>query len=368
MHRLRREEMSPMQRRQFVQSSAAAITAASAASPLILHAADKAGRKRPVVGVDGHRYEIEHDCFERPAHLPWGDTHGVCVDSEGLVYVKHRLMSSDPTDAIHVYDGAGRFVRSFGREFHGGGHGIDVRSEGKEQFLYLSDLKGYIAKMTLRGELVWRQPAPKIEIYANAVAIPDGKVGRAKVFVPTNIAFAPNGDFYVADGYGSHYILHYNAAGELIRHWGGRGAEPGKLSTPHGIWWDGRGETPRLCVADRANQRLQYFTPEGEHAGFVEGLLFPADVDIRGDVMLVPDLFARITLLDKDNRVIAHLGDDEAWREQVLANNKRLRSQPDRYRVGRFVHPHDACFDADGNIYVVEWVPQGRAAMLRRVG
>jgi len=28
--------------------------------------------------------------------------------------------------------------------------------------------------------------------------------------------------------------------------------------------------------------------------------------------------------------------------------------------AGKFVHPHDACFDKDGNIYVVEWVSTGR--------
>lgn len=34
---------------------------------------------------------------------------------------------------------------------------------------------------------------------------------------------------------------------------------------------------------------------------------------------------------------------------------------------GRFVHPHDACFDADGNIFVAEWVATGRVTKLQRM-
>ena len=94
---------------------------------------------------------------------------------------------------------------------------------------------------------------------------------------------------------------------------------------------------------------------------------FPADVDLRGDVLMCPDLHARITLFDRDNRVITHLGYDSHWTEEVLKDNFQLRTQPERFPEGRFIHPHDACFDADGNIYVAEWVPTGRLTKLRRV-
>ena len=97
-------------------------------------------------------------------------------------------------------------------------------------------------------------------------------------------------------------------------------------------------------------------------------LSFPADLDIQGDILLCPDLHARITLFDKDNKVITHLGYDAGWTEQVLAYNFQMRTQPERWENGRFIHPHDACFDADGNIFVAEWVPTGRMSKLRLVG
>jgi len=110
------------------------------------------------------------------------------------------------------------------------------------------------------------------------------------------------------------------------------------------------------------------FDLDGNYTGGFDDMLFPADIDTRGELMLVPDLHARITLLDKDNQVLAHLGDDVQWRKQVLADNLQMRSQPEKWENGRFIHPHDACFDHQGNIYVAEWVAIGRINFLRHVG
>ena len=96
-------------------------------------------------------------------------------------------------------------------------------------------------------------------------------------------------------------------------------------------------------------------------------VLFPAHIDIRGKVMMVADLHARVSLFDEDNKPIVHLGDDEQWRKKVLDGFK-VRSQPKEWLPGKFVHPHDACFDKDGNIYVVEWVATGRVTFLKKVG
>ena len=76
-----------------------------------------------------------------------------------------------------------------------------------------------------------------------------------------------------------------------------------------------------------------------------------------------PDLAARVTLLDKNNKVITHLGDDS------VANTwNDLRKEPrEKFIPGKFVCPHGACFDHAGNIFVVEWVVVGRVTKLRRV-
>ena len=105
---------------------------------------------------------------------------------------------------------------------------------------------------------------------------------------------------------------------------------------------------------------------DGQFLKAMDGFLFPADIDIQGDLMLVPDLHARLTILNRHNEVVAQLGDDPAWRTQVLAEDFAMRAKPNQWRPGLFVHPHDACFDPDGNIYVTEWVKTGRVTKLVR--
>ena len=80
-------------------------------------------------------------------------------------------------------------------------------------------------------------------------------------------------------------------------------------------------------------------------------------------MLLVPDLASVVTLLDGDNKVVAHLGDG-------MADGKEpgLRGQPrEAFIPGRFIHPHDAIFLHNGDIVVAEWVPIGRVTRLRKV-
>jgi hypothetical protein len=350
-----------MKRRAFLKRSAATAGAAAFATsqgPYLLGADDKADSKTSVIGSGEHKYECYHDWCKLPSDWIWQTTHGVCVDGEGLVYIKQQGLGGKPVvDTIAVFDRDGKFVRSFGKGMHPGGHGIDLRKDDGEEFLYLCDIAhGEVLKTSLKGDIVWKLPAPQ----------EPGIYKRPNQYRPTNLAFAPDGGFYVADGYGLNYIHQYDKDRKWVRTWGGAGDAPGKMKTPHGIWLDNRpGREVSLVVADRANARLQYFTLDGKHIGFVNGMLFPAHFDIRGDVLLVPDLHARVTLLDKDNKPIVHLGYDPAWTTEVtkfvIRKNEKL------WPAGKFVHPHDACFDRDGNIFVVEWVETGRVTFLKKV-
>ena len=203
-----------------------------------------------------------------------------------------------------MFDPAGKFVRSFGNEYsafniHTVGHGIDIRKEGNTEYLYLCHTwAGLVTKTTLKGEIVWALSTPW----------ESGVYKDPKQFIPTNVAFHPtDGSFYIADGYGTGYIHRYSNVGKYMSTFGGSGGrdQHGKFQTPHGLWVDNRpGREAQLCICDRANARLEYFTLDGKYVSTVEGLSYPAHLDIRGDVMLCPDLHARVTLFDKDNKVI----------------------------------------------------------------
>src|SRR5580658_9822989 len=304
--------ISVVSRRHILGTVAAA---ASAVVPMILRADDKSGNKLPVLGSGAHIYEAQHDWGELPADIRYGNTHGVVEDSQGRIYVHHTVhATSESSDSMVVFDDKGKFIKSWGKEFKGGAHGLHIRKEGSTEFLYLCDTKrGVVVKATLDGEEVFTIGYPD-----QSEAYKPGADGKKPKYSPTNLAIGPNGDLYVADGYGSSYVNQYNSKAEYIRTFGGKGTEAGKLDCPHGIILDQRGPEPVLAVADRGNSRIQRFTLDGRHIDFVGGTNMPCHFSFfkNGDVV-VPDLGARVTLMDRDNRVISHLGDDSSskWRD-----------------------------------------------------
>jgi len=342
---------SNLNRRDFIKCTGAA-TAFLASAPYII-AQDKTGTRPPILGTGEHQYECIHDWGELPAGHVYGNTHGVAVDAQGEIHIKHTVgKGAKIDDAVVVFDADGTFVRSWGKEYKGGAHGLHLSKEGGEEFFYLCDTKRHeFAKTTLAGKELWRKWAPEP---CTGYTMPDE-------FVPTNIAVAPGGNFYVSDGYGKSFIHEYDRDAKYLHSFGSKGKEAGQTSCPHGLMVDERGEKPILVVADRANNRLQNFTLDGQHIGFVtENVLEPCHFHTHGKLMLVPDLHSRVTLLDENFKLVAQLGEGPGY--------KGLRDKPrDHFIPGQFVAPHSAYFDHEGNIFVVEWVEVGRVTKLRKL-
>jgi DNA-binding beta-propeller fold protein YncE len=89
---------------------------------------------------------------------------------------------------------------------------------------------------------------------------------------PTDVAVAPSGDVFVADGYSNNRIVQFDASGNFVKSWGELGVAPGKFNLPHSIAVDSKG---RLCVADRNNVRIQVFDQSGRLLDEWRGLLVP---------------------------------------------------------------------------------------------
>ncbi len=354
-------------RRQFLASTTA--TAAALAAPAVLVRPARA-TEPVIVGEGEYRFEVQHQWAQLPSPFTWQTTHNVAVDRDRNLYVIHEGRA-DKKDhpAIFVFDSEGKYIRSFGSQFQGGGHGLEVRQEGNEQFLYVcayQQLKTF-AKLTLDGEVVWQKYAPmKSGVYAEGEDTMPQKVWGRDRFLPTNFAFLEDGGFLLADGYGSYYIHRYDKEGEYMESFGGPGEGNGKFNTPHGLWIDRRpGREPSVVVTDRAHHTLQYLTLDGKHRETLSGFGLPANADTWNDLMVVPELLGRVSLLDAQNRVVSHLGDDS---ERIRADSKfTIRGDERQWRPGRFVHPHDACFDPDGNLYVAEWVATGRITRMKRL-
>ena len=324
-----------------------------------------------ILGEGEYQYEFLTDWVTLPDKYTFQITHNVAVDSDNRLYVIHEGdHSQQDHPAIFVFDEDGTFIKAFGNQFQGGGHGLEVRKEVDGEFLYVTGyqmLKTF-AKLTLDGEVVWQKYAPmESGIYAKGEDTNPEKVWGRDRFMPTNFAFLDDGGFLLADGYGAHTVHHYDANGEWKGMTGSSGKEDGKFNTPHGLWIDDRNiDEVLMVVADRANKRLQWFDLDGKHRQTLDGFILPANLDRLGDLLLVPDLSARVTLLDKENKVI-HLGEDPEWRKSVTADKNAMRRNSEAWVDGKFIHPHDACFAPNGDIYVAEWVATGRISKLKKV-
>src|SRR5215831_1329461 len=242
--------------------------AMAGSAPILLGADDKSGSKLPIVGDGAYKYEVMHDWGELPRTIKYGNTHGVCEDSQGNIYIHHTVHATSLSlDTLVVFDQKGKFVRSWGRQFKGGAHGLTIRKEGSEEFLYLCDYQhGMVSKRTLKGEEVFTLGYP-----AESEAYKPRDRSSTVPYRPTNVAIAPNGDIYVGDGYGSSFINQYSQKGEFIRSFGGLGKGDDQLDCPHGLWVDLRGDKSLLVVTDRGNSRLQRFTLEGKPVDSILG-------------------------------------------------------------------------------------------------
>ena len=356
-----------LSRRQFV-ARAAAGAVVLAGAPAVITAAKTDGPV--IVGEGDYRFEVTHNWPQLPAEFSWQTTHNVAVDKSGNVYVIHEGRENlKDHPSIFVFDSEGKFIRSFGSQYQGGGHGIEVREEGGEEFLYVcayQQVKAF-SKLTLKGEEVWTKHAPmEAEVYAAGEDTDPKKQWGRDRFMPTNFAFLDDGGFLLADGYGSFFIHRYDKDANWVSKFGGPGKGDGTFNTPHGIWIDRRpGRDQQIVVCDRAHGTLQYFDMDGKYLETLRGYGLPANIDSYKNLLLVPELKARVTLLDEKNNVVAQLGSDV---ERINGEGGgQIRGNADLWQDGKFVHPHDACFDNDGNIFVAEWVGTGRVSKLTRL-
>jgi DNA-binding beta-propeller fold protein YncE len=302
--------------------------------------------------------ELRYELVEGWEQLPKGFKHGcvpsVAVDSRDCVYLIAR---DDPR--VIVYERDGTFVKSWGEDVSDGRtHGIAVGPDGS--VYWVDDGDHTVRKFTSDGRLLMTlgtagvpsdsgYDATKKTLYEKVASITHGGPPFNR---PTNLAIAPSGDFYVSDGYGNCRVHRFSADGKLIQSWGEPGTGPGQFNLPHGIRVAADG---RVLVADRENDRIQFFSPDGKYLDQWTDLLRPADIaiDRAGWVYVVEEgwrrnqrsfihgvrvLPARVSVFDEKGNLLTRWG------------------SPDGCSPGNFASPHGICVDSHGDIYVGEVV------------
>lgn len=283
-----------------------------------------------------------------------GRTHGVAVTRHGEIVVFHQ---ADP--AVVIYNAEGALLTSWGNRFPGA-HGLTLVQEGAEDFLWLADSKtGEVVKTTLDGDTILNLQKPALALYDN------GK------YAPTWVAVheerhGGNGDIWVTDGYGTSYIHCYDREGRYIDSINGSEGEAGLFKCPHSIFMDTRKAQPELYIADRGNQRVQVYDVEGNYLRVfgADFLTSPCAFAVSGEQLIIPELRARVAILDGQDRLLGYLGENEIVCELAGWPNHPA----ELIQTGCFNSPHSVAADAQGNIYVTEWIIGGRITKLTPVG
>lgn len=331
-----------MNRKSFLMQSAV-LTAGITSFPSLLAMAKQ---KDIVLGHAQKRYRLDTKWgaldFNR---YPVKDCHEMVQDQFGRII----LLTNETKNNIIIYDKKGKLVTTWGNDYPGA-HGLTLFNENGQDCLFIADNNRHqIIKTDLAGRVLLTINYPEAAgIYKNATE-----------FVPTETCIAPNGDIYVADGYGKDYIIQYNAKGEYIRHWGGRGTEPKHLKNAHGICYDHRNkQTPVLMVTSREENAFKRFTLEGQYIDTIPlpGAWVCRPV-IKGDYLYAAVLQSQqrqgqasgfVTILDRENKVVSNLaGSTPMYTNHVLQ---------DMYQtLNVFQYPHDVCVDDEDNLYVAQW-------------
>ncbi len=308
--------------------------------------------------IAGRRYRWDSNWAQVPEQIQLGYTHGVVVDARRRVYVFNQSQH-----ALVIFEPDGSFVGAW-KEFPSdrflGAHGLTLVESGAEEHLWLTDqVSGEVAKCSLAGETLLRIERPDHPAYRDG-----GK------YSPTWATESPsNGVIYVADGYGAGLIHRYEADGRYLDTFDGT-TGAGAFACPHGIAFLRRLDATGvddwvLYVTDRGNARVQIFD---QRLNFVDAwyqdhpCCFAAGPN--GE-LLVPDLYAFVNLYDRFDRPIAsRIGDNQ---HAIVTHEGWPNTPHTRREPGKFNSPHGGAIDRNGDIYVVEWVSDGRITKLTQI-
>lgn len=318
-----------------------------------------------IIGHGDYQYKVVRNWAKMSkAHNPILNCHEMVMDSKGRL-----IMIGDHTqNNVLIFDKSGKLLDYWGTAYPGG-HGLTLSKEGEDDFLFLSDSgwylnkkgdwihhNGRVTKTTLDGQVLFDIGHPQtIGIY---------KPGD--LFCPTEIAIGPNGDIYVADGYGKDFILQYNNKGEYIRHWGGHDNTDTNynISNAHGVAIDYRDKTnPLVVCTSRNDNAFKFFTLDGK---FIKTLYLPNMFVCRA-VFDDNNLYSGVcwskkkdtefdwkehsgfvTVLDGDKVVSNPGGTEPEYKNGQLQPSYQLPQKP-------FHHGHDVCIDEDKNLYICQW-------------
>lgn len=343
-------------RRDFAAAAGSALAAtafAGAAQGGRARAAD--GAKKPItIGSGKWTYTLDEAWGRLPSGMSYGLGCAIVVDSQDRVYVTSR--SESP--CVAVFDKDGKLLETWSKDFadkvrfstaqvKATAHGLYWSKEPDGEYFYFTE---NVNRGSGEGARVYKTDLTGRILYEIGKNVAKSDTSQPFEFTnPTDVAVAPNGDIYVVDGYGSQLVYRFDKNFKHLRTIGGRGKEHGQFSTCHGVWISTLRGEPEVYIADRANGRLEVFSPELEYKRTIPDMKAPCCFYQHAGHLYVPEIGARVSILDAADKTVAQLGSGAGL------DKKQADAHPEA-----FFAPHALTVDSRGTLYVVEWLPNGR--------
>ena len=220
------------------------------------------------VGTGKHTYELLRDFPKMPRGESLGVVSRVATDSQDRVYVFQR---KDPP--VVIFDRDGNYLGCWGIGAVKEAHGMKI----VDDLVYTTDRPDSVAvSFTLDGKPLLVLGKRGVHSDTGCETSPWLALRAAGPFNhPTEMMPHPNGDIYVTDGYRNCRVHRFTSDGRLVKSWGTPGRAEGQFHLPHSLAIDPDG---KLYVADRANKRIQIFSPDGDFIGMWTGMGGPNDI------------------------------------------------------------------------------------------
>ena len=239
------------------------VSLVAAATALVGGQAAPAWKSAAPVNDRPNPYRRTANWAQLPAGLKWGAVIGAEPGPDGNVYVVHRCFENScagrPEPPILKFDSSGRLLKSWGSGGYVFPHGLHVDAQGN---VWVTDAQAKDGK----GHQVFKYDGDGRLLLTIGVAGAQGAGGldATKLFQPTDVATAANGDIFVSEGHviggPINRISKWTKDGRFITAFGKSGTGHGEFDVPHALAFDSRG---RLFVADRNNNRIQIFDQAG---------------------------------------------------------------------------------------------------------
>jgi sugar lactone lactonase YvrE len=226
------------------------------AALLTLAGAAFAQTKAKAQNVPEISYESVPNFLKFPPNLYLGESMGVATNSKGHIFVYTRSANT----RLFEFDQNGTYVREIGEGNYGFEFAHSVRVDPQDNIWVVDEGTNLVMKFNPAGRIVMVL-GHRPDAVAGALASTNGPAPPAEKYIlgrPTDVAWDPQGNIFVSDGYTNHRVVKYDKNGRFLRQVGSEkpGSEPSQFNTPHGIAVDAQGN---VYVADRANHRIQVF-------------------------------------------------------------------------------------------------------------